>query len=326
MRRGVLFVLLLSFDARAECDDPALTRVAQQLAENRARGAPAPDALGLSAMLRAQGDAHPWPRAWITKDADRSRLLAWDAAWKRAGARCGIGSTKDGAAIVSIDALADFESPLPSRARIGTWLAIDARVFSASGARVFVSTDDSAPHAILSSFDRGRVRARALPERPGTMTIQIVADLPSGPRPVLEWRVAVEAQGADDGPAPGETAPDIGQMVGALRSELGLAPIARDARLDTLALDHARRMMAAGAAAHDAGDGTPIERLQNAHISAEEAGENVAHAASIALAHRALWASPSHRRNLVRTDWKRMGVAAIFGADGSVWVVELFVK
>jgi len=82
-------------------------------------------------------------------------------------------------------------------------------------------------------------------------------------------------------------------------------------------------MIAAGSATHDAGDGSPIERLASAGIVAREAGENVAHAATLALAHRALWNSPSHRQNLVRADFTRAGLAAISAPDGSVWITEL---
>jgi uncharacterized protein YkwD len=53
-------------------------------------------------------------------------------------------------------------------------------------------------------------------------------------------------------------------------------------------------------------------------------GENVAHAASVLLAHRALYESPSHRANLLQGAFDRLGVAVLRDADGSVWVDEIF--
>jgi uncharacterized protein YkwD len=83
-------------------------------------------------------------------------------------------------------------------------------------------------------------------------------------------------------------------------------------------------MAAAHVLAHDAGDGAPIERLRSAGIEPREAGENVAHAATVALAHRALWASPSHRANMLRRDFDRVGVAVARDERGEAWIVETF--
>jgi uncharacterized protein YkwD len=82
--------------------------------------------------------------------------------------------------------------------------------------------------------------------------------------------------------------------------------------------------MQAHTVGHDVGDGDPAERLQNAGLFAKESGENVAHAQSVRLAHRALYASPSHRTNLLRQEFDRAGLAVLDDADGSVWVAEVF--
>jgi uncharacterized protein YkwD len=75
---------------------------------------------------------------------------------------------------------------------------------------------------------------------------------------------------------------------------------------------------------HDVGDGDPADRLASAGIQAKETGENVAHAQSVMLAHRALYASVSHRENLLRGDFKNLGVAVLDDPDGSVWVAQVF--
>jgi uncharacterized protein YkwD len=53
-------------------------------------------------------------------------------------------------------------------------------------------------------------------------------------------------------------------------------------------------------------------------------GENVAHALTLERAHRVLWASPSHRGNLLDRRFRDLGVGVARDSDGSVWVCQLF--
>ena len=76
--------------------------------------------------------------------------------------------------------------------------------------------------------------------------------------------------------------------------------------------------------AHDVGDGDAMARLRAAGLEPDDAGENVAHAATVALAHRAMWASPSHRANMLRRDFDRLGLAVVRDDRGQVWAVEIF--
>ena len=66
-----------------------------------------------------------------------------------------------------------------------------------------------------------------------------------------------------------------------------------------------------------------IERLRVAGMDARYVGENVAHASTVSLAHRSLWASPSHRANLLRREFDRLGVAVVRDERGDAWVVEM---
>jgi uncharacterized protein YkwD len=113
-------------------------------------------------------------------------------------------------------------------------------------------------------------------------------------------------------------------MVTALREGEQLPNLARDPKLDAIALAHAHQMLAARTVGHDVGDGDPEARARAAGIRARLVGENVAHAASIRLAHRALYESPSHRANLLHTEFDRVGAAVLEDTDGSVWVAEVF--
>ncbi len=98
----------------------------------------------------------------------------------------------------------------------------------------------------------------------------------------------------------------------------------RSAMRSAVARAHAERMAARRELAHDAGDGDPDERLRAAGLTARASGENVAHAATVALAHSALWASPSHRANMLRRDFDRVGLAVVRDDRGEVWAVETF--
>jgi uncharacterized protein YkwD len=83
-------------------------------------------------------------------------------------------------------------------------------------------------------------------------------------------------------------------------------------------------MLRARMVGHDVGGGDPAARIKAAGIKAHLAGENVASAGSLEHAHRALWASPSHRGNLLLDKFTRVGVAVVRAPDGMVWVTEMF--
>ena len=81
------------------------------------------------------------------------------------------------------------------------------------------------------------------------------------------------------------------------------------------------------ALAHDTGLGTPAERAARAGIDARVLGENVAHALDAERAHRTLWASPSHRKNLLDPRFDALGLGvAVDSDDGSLWVSEIFAR
>jgi uncharacterized protein YkwD len=320
----------------------ALRAVAQQLA---AHTVPADDVEAITYALRAAGDPHVWPRAFLLegKTIDpveaRARMKAWLGTF-RPGARlrCGIVTEhavdKEIVAAIAVDAQADL-AYIPVRARASSWVDVDAKVLAqASGAKVVVLGPTGTTRALLTSFEGGRIKARANVDREGTWLFQVLLDGVNGPRPVLEAYVfaGVEPPTAQPHrPAPGEEAGADGDSATALtrmmmfarRSE-SLPGLVRDATLDRVARSHAERMMRAKQVGHDVGDGDPKERLERAGISLSQIGENVAHAANIVLAHRALWGSPSHRDNMLHPRFDRIGIGVTADVDGSVWVTEVF--
>jgi hypothetical protein len=322
--------------------DGALRTVAAQLA---AHTVAADDVEAITYALRAAGGPHVWPRAFLLEGQSvdlaeaKTRLRAWLGTFRKpVRLRCGIvtlrSADKEVLAVLAVDAQADL-APVPMRARPSSWIDIDAKVLApATGAKVIVLGPTGAPRPLLTSFSEGRVKARANVDRSGTWLFQVLLDGVNGPRPVLEAYVFAGVEPPREKPhhpAPGEEAFDGGDgamalvrmMMLARRSE-ALPGLVRDAALDRVAKNHAERMMRSRQLGHDIGDGDPKQRLDRAGISAPRVGENVAHAGSIVLAHRALWGSPSHRDNMLEPRYDRVGVGVSADPDGTVWVTELF--
>ncbi len=333
--------------ARCGRSEAGLVAVAQSAVARKAKGLAPLDLDGLAYAQRAAGEPHVWPRAWLIagRALDHATTLERVATWQRSfrdlgQRRCGVahGTAPDGTeiiAVIAVDALADM-SPLPLRARTGQWLTFDARLLvEAPGARLIVLGPSGSPRTVPTSLESGHVRARFALDRPGAFTVQLVADGPTGPRPVLEASVFADVTPPSSpvpaaAPGEGERAADgpstLAHMVDAVRARERMTPLRKDARLDALARAHAQRMMDARTVGHDVGDGDPSQRLEAAGLEARETGENVAHAPSLPLAHRALYASPSHRSNMLRSELDAIGVGVVTDSDGSVWVAEMFTR
>jgi hypothetical protein len=323
--------------------DRALDAVAAEIAAHRLS---ATNVDALTYALRTAGEPHVWPRAWMLegKKIDLSeasrRLSAWrSATGQRGHLRCGVarydGHGSETIAAVLVDAEADLRS-VPVRARTSGWVDIDATVLvPARGAKVVALGPTGMPRLLPTSYFEGRVRARANVDQPGPWLFQVLLDGEGGPRPALEAMVfagveppafSPEDSSIVDAPTIGSPDAALERMLMEARQTESLPALRRASDLDRIARTHAERMMQAGKLAHDAGDGEPDERVDHAGLAAREIGENVAHAGSVSLAHRALWSSPSHRSNMLERRFDHVGIGVASGPDGSVWVTELFAR
>jgi uncharacterized protein YkwD len=296
--------------------------------------------------LRAEGSPHVWPHAWALEDADpqaadaRARLTRFLESFDDGGERrCGIAYAKAGGrralAAVALDALADLE-PMKTRARAGAWLDVRALlVAEATDAQVVVLGPDRPPYTIVTGMNGAKIRGKFAVDRPGTWLVQVLVATERGPRPALESVVYVDEEPPEiflGRPAPGEEhaarelapAEAMQRMLQAVRRQAGLAALRRDARLDALAKSHADAMRDADQLAHDVGGGDPPRRAEEAGLAGATVGEDVAHAPNVERAHRALWASPSHRANLLHPRFDAIGIGVASARDGSVWVCLLF--
>ena len=325
--------------------DAALLRVAKELSEH-AEGADAVDVDALGFELRAAGAPYVWPRAWRFDGAEtqleeaKARMQRWLSGFGDGGSRrCGVALVRKPEAqltvfAVAVDALADLEA-VPTRVRVGQWVDVRARLLvPAEAAKLIVLGPRGAPYAVPTTLDNGRLQARFNADHEGTWLVQVLGAVDGGPRPLLEALVFAGVEPPSEfvvPKAPGEEAVEDGEdpraamygMVNAARASERSAPLERDARLEELAQAHAEAMRRAHKTAHDAGDGDLNQRLASAGLELR-AGENVAHAANARLSHRVLWASPSHRENLLFPDFAVIGIGVAPDADGTLWVCELF--
>ena len=330
----------------AVCGEPdaGLAAAAGALLARRLEGRLPLERSELEAELAARGVPQPFARAWASTAESAEELARSLARWSSPRSslrRCGVAVGADAkgrpvAVAMAVDAAADLE-PLATRARFAEWLRLEARLRRpAVSAAVVLLGPSGAPRRVPSSLADGRVVSSFSLDQAGAWLVQVVADIGDGPLPVLEAHVFVEVEPAAsllDTPAAGEVAggaalrapgDDLLAMLNAARASEGMLGLVPDGALARVAGQHAEAMRTAGRVSHDLGEGTPDERVEAAGLGRDRVGENVASAPSAARAHRALWASPSHRENMLLPGYRRVGVAAVPGDDGRLWVVELF--
>lgn len=100
------------------------------------------------------------------------------------------------------------------------------------------------------------------------------------------------------------------------RTRLSLTQLVRDSTLDAAARAHSVDMLQRGYFAHETLEGrTPLDRMRAAGSQFSFAGENLALAPTVALAHQGLMESPGHRANILGPEFRRVGIGAA-RADG----------
>lgn len=101
------------------------------------------------------------------------------------------------------------------------------------------------------------------------------------------------------------------------RAKAGLKILVWDESLAEVARANSRDMFARGYFSHTNPDGlSPFDRMERAGIKYQAAGENLAYAATVELAHNGLMRSPGHRANILSADFGHIGIGVI---DGGVY-------
>jgi uncharacterized protein YkwD len=114
------------------------------------------------------------------------------------------------------------------------------------------------------------------------------------------------------------------QLVNAERRKRMLKPLQADTLLQAVAQLHGADMLVRGYFSHRSPEGLdPFARMKQASIRYRTAGENLAHASSLPLAHNGLMNSQSHRENILNPRFGRLGIAILdAGKKGLIFVQE----
>jgi uncharacterized protein YkwD/uncharacterized membrane protein required for colicin V production len=114
-------------------------------------------------------------------------------------------------------------------------------------------------------------------------------------------------------------------LVNQERAAAGLRPLAADPELTEVARQHSTDMFARGYFAHDTPEGlSPFDRMRAADVRFLAAGENLALAPTLPVAHTGLMNSPGHRENILRPQFGRVGIGIMDGGMRGLMISQEF--
>ena len=114
-------------------------------------------------------------------------------------------------------------------------------------------------------------------------------------------------------------------LVNQERQAAGLSPLQADPELTEVARKHSADMFARGYFAHDTPEGlSPFDRMKAANVRFTTAGENLALAPTLQIAHTGLMNSPGHRANILRREFGRVGIGVMDGGMRGLMVSQEF--
>jgi uncharacterized membrane protein required for colicin V production len=115
------------------------------------------------------------------------------------------------------------------------------------------------------------------------------------------------------------------ELVNAERATAGLQPLEMDPALTEVARAHSVDMFQNGYFAHESPTtGSPFDRINAAGITYVVAGENLALAPTLSVAHEGLMDSPGHRANILEPSFGRVGIGAISSPGRGTMYTQLF--
>lgn len=114
-------------------------------------------------------------------------------------------------------------------------------------------------------------------------------------------------------------------LVNEERSKVGLTALVWDPEAAAVARSHARDMWEREYFSHISPDGTDVgDRLDEAEINYQIAGENLALAPTTRIAHTGLMESTGHRENILGTDFGKVGIGVINNGVYGKMYVQIF--
>lgn len=115
------------------------------------------------------------------------------------------------------------------------------------------------------------------------------------------------------------------ELVNQERASAGLKPLAPDPELTEVARQHSVDMFARGYFSHYTPENrSPFDRIRAANVRYLTAGENLAIAPTLTIAHTGLMNSPGHRANILRPAFGRLGIGIMDGGRRGLMVTQNF--
>jgi uncharacterized protein YkwD len=129
----------------------------------------------------------------------------------------------------------------------------------------------------------------------------------------------------NNGRARPELEAEMLKLVNRERAAAGLKPVTADPELTAVARSHSTDMFMRGYFAHKTPDGLdPFDRMREADVQFLTAGENLALAPTLRVAHHGLMNSPGHRANILRPQFGRLGIGVIDGGMRGLMITQNF--
>ncbi|HEY0460212.1 MAG TPA: CvpA family protein [Pyrinomonadaceae bacterium] len=115
------------------------------------------------------------------------------------------------------------------------------------------------------------------------------------------------------------------ELVNQERTSRGLPPLAPDPEMTEVARKHSADMFQRGYFSHYTPEGKdPFDRMKEDEITFRTAGENLALAPTLKIAHNGLMESPGHRENILRPQFGRLGIGILDGGRLGLMISQEF--
>ena len=115
------------------------------------------------------------------------------------------------------------------------------------------------------------------------------------------------------------------EMVNNERIKAGLRPVKADPEMTRVARTHSQDMFVRGYFAHVNPNGKdPFDRMEDANVRFMTAGENLALAQTVGIAHNNLMNSPGHRANILNPAFGRLGIGIMDGGFYGLMISQEF--
>ena len=115
------------------------------------------------------------------------------------------------------------------------------------------------------------------------------------------------------------------ELVNEERTKAGLAPVKADKEMREVARRHSADMFRRGYFSHYTLEGkSPFDRMRDDKVRFRTAGENLAIAPTLKIAHTGLMNSPGHRANILRPQFGRLGIGVLDGGRRGLMITQNF--